>query len=115
MPNKPRRSSCPVACTLDLLGDRWTLLVVRDLLLGRSHFREFLASPEGIATNILSDRLAKLVEAGVVVTQPSDERAGASAYRLTEKGESLGPLIKQIVKWGLDNLPGTEARLLSKS
>ena len=115
MPSKPRRSPCPIACTLDLLGDRWTLLVVRDLLMGRSHFREFMASPEGIATNMLSDRLSKLVEAGLVETSPSDERAGATAYRLTSKGESLAPLIKQLARWGLEHLPGTEAKMRKKA
>ncbi|MEN1679859.1 MAG: glycoside hydrolase domain-containing protein, partial [Planctomycetota bacterium] len=115
VPSKPRRSPCPIACTLDLVGDKWTLLVVRDLLLGRSHFREFLASPEKIATNVLSDRLMKLVEAGLVDTEPSGERAGANAYRLTKRGESLAPLVKQLARWGLENLPGTEARLRTKS
>ena len=114
MPSKPKRSPCPIACTLDLLGDKWTLLVVRDMLLGRSHFREFIASPEGIATNILTDRLSKLVDAGLVETYPSDERAGAAAYRLTDKGESLAPLIKQLARWGLDNLIGTEAKMRKK-
>ena len=111
---KPKRSPCPIACTLDILGDKWTLLVVRDLLLGRTHFKEFAAGPEGIATNILSDRLTRLVDAGLVKESPSPERANATAYKLTKKGESLGPLIKQIAKWGLENLPGTEAKLKAK-
>ena len=115
MPPKPKRSPCPIACTLDLLGDKWTLLIVRDLLLGRSHFREFVASPERIATNILSDRLSKLVNAGLVDALPSDERAGATAYRLTKKGKSLAPLIKMISSWGLENLPGTAAKLKPKN
>lgn len=114
MPNKSRRSPCPISCSLDLLGDKWTLLVVRDLLLGRSRYREFLGSPEGIATNILSDRLRRLVEAGLVETEPSDERYGASAYRLTTKGESLAPLVKQLARWGLENLPGTAMKLHKK-
>ena len=62
-----RRSPCPVACCLDLMGDRWTLLVVRDLMMGAERFKEITASPEGIPTNILSDRLGRLLESGVVV------------------------------------------------
>lgn len=105
-----RRSVCPVACTLDLIGDRWTMLVVRDLFCGKSHFREFLASPEGIATNILADRLAKL-SAGKLVERVPDDAAGRDAYRLTRKGESLGPLLQQITDWGLANIRGTEVRV----
>ena len=111
---KSRRSPCPIACTLDLIGDKWTLLVVRDLLLGRRHFKEFAKAPERIATNILSDRLNRLVEGGLVETYPSTERKNTTAYRLTNKGEALGPVIKQIKKWGLEHLPGTEAKLQPK-
>lgn len=106
-----RRSPCPVACTLDLLGDRWTLLVVRDLMLGRTRFAEFLRSPERIATNILADRLRRLVAAGLVITEASSERSGSLSYRLTERGESLRPVLESIRAWGLSHLPGTEARM----
>lgn len=111
---KKQRSPCPIACTLDVVGDKWTLLVVRDLLLGRSHFKEFIAGPEKIATNILSDRLSKLVEAGLVETFESPDRANTTAYRLTAKGASLRPVVKKIADWGLANLPGTEAKLKAK-
>jgi DNA-binding HxlR family transcriptional regulator len=107
----PRRSPCPVACTLDLIGDKWTLLVVRDLLLGRSQFREFAASPEGIATNILADRLARLVRHGLAEKFPCPEQPGREAYRLTATGRTLGPLVEHIASWGLEHLHGTEARL----
>lgn len=110
-----RRSPCPIACTLDLLGDKWTLLVIRDLLLGRQHFKEFAESPEGIATNILSSRLARLVEHGIVAKFPSSEHPGREAYCLTKKGEALRPVLIAIKKWGLDNLKGTEARLKPKA
>lgn len=109
-----QRSCCPVACTLDLIGDKWTLLVVRDLLLGRSHFREFAASPERIATNILSDRLSKLVEHKLAEKFPSPEQPGRDAYRLTKKGKTLEPVVQSIVKWGLENLPGTAAKMKSR-
>lgn len=105
------RSCCPVACTLDIIGDKWTLLVVRDLLLGRSHFREFAASPERIATNILTDRLARLVEHGLAEKFPSPEQPARDAYRLTDKGRTLGPIVKAIVKWGLEHLEGTAAMM----
>lgn len=106
-----RRSPCPVSCTLDLLGDRWTLLVVRDLHLGKSTFKELLESPEGIATNILTSRLKRLVEAGLVDKHPVPEHAGRYTYALTRKGKSLLPLLRKVREWGLAHLEGTEARL----
>jgi DNA-binding HxlR family transcriptional regulator len=114
MKNK-RRSPCPIACVLDLLGDKWTLLLIRDMWLGRSHFKEFLSSPEGIATNILSDRLERLVEAGLAERYASDELPGREAYRLTRKGASLKPVLQSIADWGLEHLEGTERRLKPKS
>ncbi len=111
MKSKSRRSVCPVACTLDLIGDRWTLLVVRDLLCGKSQFKEFCASPEGIATNILSDRLGRLQEHRLVERHPSTERGVRYAYRLTDKGMALEPLLQAIADWGLDHIEGTEIRL----
>ena len=109
--NGNRRSVCPVACTLDLFGDKWTLLIVRDLLSGKSHFKEFLASPEKIATNILAERLARLASHGLVERYASSDIAGREAYRLTEKGRSLRALMVQLKTWGLDHIDGTDARL----
>ncbi|MEM7308758.1 MAG: helix-turn-helix domain-containing protein [Planctomycetota bacterium] len=106
-----RRSPCPVSCTLDLIGDRWTLLVVRDLHLGKATFKEFLASPEGIATNILTQRLGRLVDAGLVKKRPTPEHSGRFTYTLTAKGRSLLPLLEQIRDWGLEHLKGTRALL----
>jgi DNA-binding HxlR family transcriptional regulator len=106
-----RRSVCPIACTLDLVGDKWTLLIVRDLMGGKAHFKEFLASPEKIATNILAERLARLVAGGIIERYPSSDIAGRDAYRLTDKGRSLRALMMQIKVWGLDHIDGTEARL----
>ena len=105
------RSCCPLACALDLVGDKWTLLVVRDLLLGRTHFKDFVSSPEGIATNILTNRLNRLVQAGLAERYPSEEQPARDAYRLTAKGHKLRPVILSIVKWGLENIEGTEAKL----
>lgn len=105
------RSPCPVACTLDVLGDKWTLLVVRDLFLGRRYFKDFLASPEGIATNILSDRLRRLAAAGLVVSKPAPDTRGRSQYHLTPKGAALRPVLEAMVAWGLAHVPGTAIRL----
>ncbi len=106
-----RRSVCPIACTLDVLGDKWTLLVVRDLFAGKSHYHEFASSPERIASNILADRLERLVTAGLVETSSSSQRVGSSAYALTARGTSLFPLLAAIRDWGLANIAGTQARV----
>lgn len=102
-----RRSPCPVACALDVLGDRWTLLVIRDLFLGRSRFKDFEGSPEGIPTNILSERLERLLAAGIVEQVPVEEGAKRFAYRLTAKGKALGPLLVAMRDWGLKWEKGT--------
>jgi DNA-binding HxlR family transcriptional regulator len=78
---------------------------------GKSHFKEFLASPEKIATNILAERLARLASNGLIERYPSSDIAGREAYRLTEKGRSLRGLMAQIKAWGLDHIDGTDARL----
>jgi len=98
---EPRRSLCPVACSLDIFGDRWTLLVVRDLFFGRTRFKDFTASPEGIPTNILSERLERLLEHGIIEQMPAEDGTKRLAYRLTEKGKSLGPVLKAMREWGL--------------
>lgn len=107
-PAPERRSPCPVACALDLFGDRWTLLVIRDLMLGRSRFKDFTASPEGIPTNILSDRLERLLQSGLVSQVPADDGSKRLAYTLTKKGTSLRPILKSIRDWGLQWEPGTQ-------
>jgi DNA-binding HxlR family transcriptional regulator len=114
MTNPSKRSVCPVACTLDLIGDRWTMLVVRDLFAGKAHFKEFARSPEGIATNILASRLAKLVNGGIAEKYPSQDYPGRDGYRLTDKGHSLGPVLAAMADWGLENIEGTEAKIQAK-
>lgn len=109
-----RRSPCPVSCTLDILGDRWTLLVVRDLFLGRSRFKEFIQSPEGIPTNILTDRLERLVRAEIVERVPAADGTKRLGYQLTEKGKALKPVIMSITKWGLRWEKGTEIGMKPK-
>jgi DNA-binding HxlR family transcriptional regulator len=102
-----RRSSCPVSCVLDLVGDRWTLLIVRDLMLGKRRFDEFLQSAESIATNILSDRLQFLCDQGFIwkETDPTDRRR--FRYALSPKGESLTRLVGELARWGLVHIPKT--------
>jgi len=100
-----------VACALDLFGDRWTLLVIRDLFLGRTRFKEFAASPEGIPTNILADRLDRLVARGLVERLPASEGGRRLVYGLTEKGHSLRPVLIALRDWGLKWEPGTSAAL----
>jgi DNA-binding HxlR family transcriptional regulator len=105
-----RRSNCPISSTLDLLGDRWTLLVVRDLLfVGKRRFGEFLESPEGIPTNILSDRLRRLEEHGVVEKSLYSSRPQRYEYRLTARGADLFHVLLAMAEWGLRHLPGTTA------
>lgn len=102
-----RRSPCPVACALDLIGDRWTLLVIRDLFLGKHYFDEFLASPERIATNILAARLKFLEENGLASSERDPEDGRRIRYKLTEKGKSLRLVLAGVARWGLKNIPGT--------
>lgn len=107
-----RRSPCPVACALDIFGDRWTLLVIRDLFLGKTRFKDFLASPEGIPTNILTDRLKRLLEYRVVKQVSDSEGSRHLAYQLTDKGTALLPVLKSMKDWGLTWEKGTKAALI---
>jgi hypothetical protein len=94
-----------------LLGDKWTLLVVRDLILGRARFKEFVASPERIPTNILSDRLERLCHAEVIQQVPASDNSKRMAYELTPKGKALRPVIVAMKNWGLRWMEGSQARL----
>ena len=105
------RSVCPITSTLEIIGDRWTLVIIRDLMAGRSHFKEFSHSPEGISSNILADRLMKLVDRGLVEKFSSSDVMGRQAYRLTALGETLRPVVAAIAKWGLTHIEGTEKRI----
>ncbi len=107
--NQPQRSCCPIACTLDLVGDRWTLLIIRDMMFfGKQRFDQFLDSAEGISTNILASRLKSLEASGLVEKQPYSNHPRRMNYRLTEKGESLRPVLKTITAWGLKQIPDTQ-------
>lgn len=101
------RSVCPVACTLDVLGDRWSLLVVRDLLRGKRRYAEFLASSEQIPTNILAERLKRLVAHGIIEPHRYSAHPPRMEYVLTPKGEDLRPVLRSMLEWGLQHVPGT--------
>jgi DNA-binding HxlR family transcriptional regulator len=103
------RSICAVANSLDILGDKWSLLVVRDLLHGKRTYGELADSPEGIPTNILADRLKRLENAGIVTSTPYQERPVRHAYTLTPKGSALGEVLLAFVHWGKQHIPGTIA------
>jgi DNA-binding HxlR family transcriptional regulator len=101
------RSACAIANSLDIVGDKWTLLVVRDLLHGKRTYGELVDSPERIPTNILAERLKRLEAAGVIVGTPYQERPMRYAYTLTLKGKALGDVLLAFVRWGKQHIPGT--------
>jgi DNA-binding HxlR family transcriptional regulator len=105
---KFKRSSCPITNVLDTLGDKWTLLVIRDLVLGKRRYQEFTSSPERIASNILADRLKKLETAGLIARQAYQQSPVRYEYLLTEKGEGLKPVLEAIIVWGKKHYPGTK-------
>jgi DNA-binding HxlR family transcriptional regulator len=98
----PRRAStCPINASLEVVGDRWSLLVVRDLMFaGYRTFQEFLNAGEGMATNILTDRLAKLSDAGIITKRPDPEDGRRQLYGLTRKGLELAPVLLELSRWG---------------
>jgi DNA-binding HxlR family transcriptional regulator len=102
-----RRSLCPVACALDVVGDRWTLLVIRDLLGGKRRFGDFAASAEKIPTNILADRLKRLEREELIARVPYSTRPARVEYHLTPEGRDLGRAVDALATWGLKNCPGT--------
>ena len=105
-----RRSPCPIAGTLDLVGDRWTLLLIRDLLAGKKRFNELRASPEKIPSNILAERLKRLERAGIVDSVPYEQHPLRVEYRLTPKGRALGRVVQALDDWGREHLPATSCR-----
>ncbi len=96
-----RRSGCPVSLSLEILGDRWSLLVIRDLMVrGFRTFKEFEDSDEGIATNILSDRLRRLETNGIITAEAEKTDRRKGSYRLTKKGIDLAPVLLDLLIWG---------------
>lgn len=105
-PSDARRSECPISSSLDLLGDKWTLLVVRDLLDGKTRFSEFERSPESIPTNILTDRLRRLERAGLL-DRRLNESGTRSTYHPTAVARDLRPILLGLAAWGNDHLDDT--------
>jgi DNA-binding HxlR family transcriptional regulator len=98
-----RRSTCPINAALEVLGDRWSLLIVRDMLFaGSETYMDFLSADEGIATNILANRLARLEAAGIVTSRVDPEDRRRSIYSLTAKGFNLAPAILELGRWGVE-------------
>ena len=104
---KFERSACPITNVLDILGDKWTLLVIRDLVLGKRRYQEFMSSPERMASNILADRLKKLEAAGLVTRRTYQGNPARYEYLLTKKGKGLEPVLEAIIVWGQKHYPGT--------
>ena len=96
-----------MATTLDIVGDRWTLVILRDMLNGKKRFSEFLDSPERITTNVLTDRLAHMEAVGLVERTPYQLRPKRFDYVLTEKGHGLLPVLQEISRWGNRFIPET--------
>jgi DNA-binding HxlR family transcriptional regulator len=101
------RSSCAIANSLDILGDKWSLLVVRDLLHGKHTYSELALSPERIPTNILADRLKRLESTGIISSTAYQQRPVRYSYTLTPKGSALGEVLLAFVRWGKQHIPGT--------
>ncbi len=114
MPAKARktavelRSQCPVCGALDVLGDKWTLLIVRDMLyMGKTRYGQFAKSMEGIPTNILADRLKKMQKLGLITAKPYQKHPPRYEYRLTPMGEGLRPVLVELMRWSNTHIPGT--------
>jgi DNA-binding HxlR family transcriptional regulator len=99
-PSAKRRSGCPLNASVEILGDRWSLLIIRDMMLrGFQSYKEFLGSWEGIATNTLADRLRRLEAHGIVTTEPDPSDGRKRIYSLTRKGIDLAPVLTEMVLW----------------
>lgn len=108
---KQLRSHCPVNFGLEIFGDRWSLLIVRDMIFrGKRTYGEFLKSEEGFATNILASRLAHLIDAGLVQREPDAADGRSDRYSLTEKGLDLIPMVFEMVVWSAKYDPQSEAK-----
>lgn len=101
MKKKPGRSLCPIACTLDILGDRWTMIVIRDLFRGAARYNDFLACKEKITSNILADRLKHLEKENLIKKRPYQNNPVRYEYTLTEKGRDLVPLMTAMIEWAI--------------
>lgn len=99
------RSGCPIASSLDLIGDKWSLVILRSMAMGATCFSELAAQPEKIATNILADRLARMTDAGLIVEHQPRRGVIRGRYIFTDKGAALLPVIQELARWGEAHLP----------
>ena len=107
---KDKRSNCPISFGLEVFGDKWSLLILRDIFFkGAKHYREFLAAGEGIATNILASRLKLLVDQGLIEKKRDESNRRQYIYVPTKKGLELIPTLLEIVLWSANNDPETDA------
>jgi DNA-binding HxlR family transcriptional regulator len=100
------RSECALSTALDVIGDKWSLLLVRDMCMNKAKYGDFLASPEGIPTNILANRLRRLEEIGIIEKKPYQIKPLRYEYVLTVKGANLLPVIQQLALWAQHHIPG---------
>jgi DNA-binding HxlR family transcriptional regulator len=106
MSSSPFRSGCPINLGLEVFGDKWTLLIIRDMMFaGKRHFREFLASDEAISSNILADRLTRLVQMGILTRADDPDHRLKAIYSLTDRGIELLPVIAEISRWSRKYMP----------
>ncbi len=101
------RSRCPIATTLDVLGDKWSLLITRDMVNGKKRFGEFQSSPEGIPSNILAARLKRMELTGLITRVPYQDRPPRYEYKLTRRGLNLLPVLREMCRWANTEAPGT--------
>ena len=113
MKSAENRSNCPISSSLDIFGDKWSLLIVRDLMLHETRsYGDFTKSAEKIATNILANRLQVLEENGIIIKLPYPDNKAKGLYRLSPKGVDLIPALIEIALWGGKHLPGSDDKSL---
>lgn len=111
----PSQDACPIARMLNIFGDRWTLLVARDLVRGMTRFSEFRDSLQGASPNVVADRLQRLEQHGIVTRVVYNERPLRAEYRLTAKGETLRPILDAMYAWGEEHVPRRRAARKSRA
>ena len=110
-----RRSDCPLSCGLEVFGDKWTLLIVRDMFMfGKKNFKEFIISDEKIATNILTNRLQKMLQNGLILKEIDKRNKLIINYSLTEKGFDLAPVAAAVLNWGKIYISDTKDVVMPK-
>jgi len=118
MANKKRKSDCPINYALEIFGDKWTFLIVRDLMFkGKHYYKEFLEAEEGIATNILADKLSGLEDAEIISKTVDPEHKSKQIYKLTKKGIDLVPVLVEIILWSAkhDSQTATDVKFVRRA